>query len=285
MPDSTDQRIQQLARSVRMLSLIGASLKLRSGVTMDPAVREQIELGARMALGSDGSTLSDQQVPGLLTTIGMAIAEAGELFNSPERGLGWQVADVELLQTQGRASSSVFNRILSLADSRPALQSTLEGTFLDIGTGVAGIALEAAKRCPTLQIDGIDIWDPALKLARQNVEASAYADRVRILKLDLDVEQRYSLVWLPSMFLPRRVLERALDRIVLASKSNAYLVAAVYTQPEDPFMAVVTTLRTLRSGGELTNPAELQEMLKSRGYTDLEMSISPVATFVLGRLA
>jgi precorrin-6B methylase 2 len=285
--DSIEQRIKHLSKSVRELALIGAWLKLQSGKTVEPLVREQVELGARMAFGFDPPTLAEEQAEPLLTTIGMALAESGELFNSPERGANWQVADVELLRTQGRASRSVVNRILSLAESRPAMQEALKGAFLDVGTGVAGIALEAAKTCPNLQVDGIDIWDPALAIAEENVRESPYADRVRIMKLDvanLDVQKRYTLVWLPTMFLSRSVLERALDRIAAASKSGAYLIAAIYTLPEDPFMAVVSTLRTIRSGGEVSSPSELEAMLKSRGYANLERNVAPIATLVVGKL-
>ena len=286
MSNSIEQRAQELSRSVRMLALVGASLKLRSSPSADPAVREQIDLGTRMALGVDPATINEQQVPQLLTVIEMAFAEAGELLRHSERGAGWQVEDVELLQTQGRASRSVFTRILSLAETRPLLREALNGTFLDVGTGVAGIALEAARTCPNLQVDGIDIWEPALALARKNVAESPYSDRVRIMNLDISAlatEQRHSLVWLPTMFLKRSVLEQALDRIVVASCSGAYLIAALYTQPKDSFTAVLSTLRTMRSGGEVTDPSELQDMLKSRGYTDLEVSVTPIATFILGR--
>jgi len=283
---SLEQRVQELSRSARMLALVGASLKLRSVPTADPAVREQIDLGARIVLHEDPAIIDDQQVPQILTMIEMAFAEASELLRHSERGSGWQVADVALLEAQGRASQNVFTRILSLAATRPMLREALNKIFLDVGTGVAGIALEAARNCPNLEIDGIDIWEPALALARKNVSESPYADRVHIIKVDISalaVEDRYSLVWLPTPFLKRSVLEQALDRIVSASRANAYLIAALYTQPRDPLAAVLSALRTIRSGGEVTDPSELREMLKSRDYTDLEVSVTPIATFVLGR--
>lgn len=271
-----------------MLAITGAALKLRSSNFVDPTIREQIDLGAKMALDLDVRTLDDQQASPLLTSIEMALAEAGELFHNPDREGNWQVKDAELLQAQGRASRSVFGRILSLAETRPLLREALKGTFLDVGTGVAGIALEAARACPDLQIEGIDIWEPALAIAERNVAESPYSDRIRITRLDVSAlkdERRYSLVWLPTMFLKRSVLERALDRIVVASRSDSYLIAAVYTQPRSPFMAVISKLRTLRSGGEITDPSELEGMLRSRGYLDVESNITPMATFLVGRLA
>ncbi|WP_425475994.1 methyltransferase domain-containing protein [Mesorhizobium yinganensis] len=92
---------------------------------------------------------------------------------------------------------------------------------MDVGTGVAGIALEAARTCPNIRVDGIDIWEPALELAKQNVAESPYADRVSVRNLDvsrLDEYDRYSLAWLPTMFLKRPIVEAALDRARLGQQ-------------------------------------------------------------------
>jgi hypothetical protein len=90
--------------------------------------------------------------------------------------------------------------------------------------------------------------------------------------------------WLPTMFPKGSTIERAIDRIARASMSNAYLVAGVYTRPEDPFLAFMANLRMLRSGGEINDPAAIKAMMEARGYVDVEMSAAPVATFVFGKL-
>ncbi|MBX4863914.1 class I SAM-dependent methyltransferase [Rhizobium bangladeshense] len=287
MSDTFIPRIQELAKSTRMLALVGASIRLRSDASVDPVIREQIDLGARMALGEVLDAADMEQVSLALTMVEMALSEAGELFRNPDRGSNWEILDADAMQAMGRASKSVFTRIQSIAEMHPKLRETFQGTFLDVGTGVAGIALEAARICPDIKVDGIDIWEPALELARQNVAKSPYADRVSVRKLDvsaLDEYRRYSLAWLPTMFLKRPIVETALDGIARASVSNAYLVAGVYTCPEDPFLALMANLRTLRSGGEITAPADIKVMMEARGYVDVEMSATAVATFVFGRL-
>ena len=123
--------------------------------------------------------------------------------------------------------------------------------------------------------------------ARQNVAASPHAGRVHLAELDvtdLDPGPRYTLVWLPTMFMTRSVVARAIDRIHAASCNGAWLVAALYTTPDDPFAAAMAKLRTLRGGGEVTDPMDLAEMLRSIGYVDVEVDAAPLATFVLGRL-
>jgi SAM-dependent methyltransferase len=287
MSETFIPKIKELAKSARMLALVGASIKLRTDTSIMPVIREQIELGARMALGEDLDEADEEQVSLAMTMVEMALSEAGELFRNPDRGSNWEVGDPAAMQAMGRSSRSAFIRIKSIAETHPKMREALRGTFLDVGTGVAGIALEAARTCPDIKVDGIDIWEPALELARKNIAESPYADRVRVRNLDvaaLDECESYSLVWLPTMFLKRPIIDAALDRIVRASVSDAYLVAGVYTRPADPFLALMANLRTLRSGGEISDPAEIGSMMEARGYVDVEMSVTPVATFVFGRL-
>lgn len=287
MSETLIPRILELAKCARMLALIGACIKLRSDTSVLPVIREQIELGARMALGEVLAETDEEQLSLALVMVEMALSEASELFRDPDRGPNWQIGDAGAMQAMGRSSKSVFTRIQSIAETDPKMRETFQGTFLDVGTGVAGIALEAARCCPDIRVDGIDIWEPALELARKNIVESPYAGRVTVRNLDISAlaeSNRYSLVWLPTMFLKRPIVEAALDQIVRASVSNAYLVSGVYTRPEDPFLALMANLRTLRSGGEISDPADLKAMMEARGYVDIGMSVTPIATFVFGRL-
>lgn len=287
MTSTLTQQIEQLTRATRMLAILGASFKLPLTNNVDSAISAQIAKGLQLVLGDVDSHVDAADLGPLLTEIDMAFAESSELWRNPERTAGWQVEDRQLLLAMGHASRRAFDRILGMAESRPSLYQTLHARFLDVGTGVAGIALRAAETCPELLIDVIDIWEPALRIAAENIAASPYADRIQLRKLDVTAlapEPRYALTWLPTMFLPRAVVQQALTRITAASQPGGWLIAAMYTQPEDPFMAVISSLRTLRSGGEITNPDELEEMLRAQGYVDIERDAAPVATFIMARL-
>lgn len=287
MSETFIPQLQELAKSARMLALVGASIKLRSDASVAPAIREQIDAGARMALAEVVDVTDEEQLSLALVMVEMALSEASELFRNPDRGSNWEILDVAAMQAMGRASKSVFTRIQSIAETHLGMRKTFHGTFLDVGTGVGGIALEAARLCPDIRVDGIDIWEPALELARQNIAESPYADRVSVRNLDvsmLDEDRRYSLAWLPTMFLKRPIVEAALDRIARAFVSDAYLVAGVYSRPDDPFLALMSSLRTLRSGGEISDPADIKAMMEARGYVDIGTSATPIATFVFGRL-
>ena len=176
--------------------------------------------------------------------------------------------------------------MVALASDHPNLAASLTGRFLDVGTGVGAMALEAAEQCPSLQVVGIDIWEPSLALARANVSASPHAPRIEIRAQDmtqLDERAAYTLAWLPAPFLPRPVAEAALDRLAVALAPNGHLVVGLYAAPADKGGVALTALRVVRSGGYLWDTAEMEQQLRARGFVDVENCLAPPTTFVMGR--
>ena len=57
--------------------------------------------------------------------------------------------------------------------------------ILDIGCGTGLIALMMAQRFPEAQVWGIDIDPEAVAQARENVEASPFADRIQVVEGDV----------------------------------------------------------------------------------------------------
>jgi demethylmenaquinone methyltransferase / 2-methoxy-6-polyprenyl-1,4-benzoquinol methylase len=56
--------------------------------------------------------------------------------------------------------------------------------FLDVATGTADLAIEAAKGHPRIQVTGIDFSPEMLALGRRKVEERGLADRIRLLQAD-----------------------------------------------------------------------------------------------------
>lgn len=75
---------------------------------------------------------------------------------------------------------------------------------LDVGTGTALIALMMAQRHPQALVTAIDIDENAVLQARENVQASPFADRINVLKADvltfMDTEKFDSIVCNPPFF-------------------------------------------------------------------------------------
>lgn len=68
---------------------------------------------------------------------------------------------------------------------------------LDIGTGTGLIALMMAQRFPEVEVVGIDIDEGAVLQAEENVQASPFSNRIRIIRADvrdLKAEQPFDAI-------------------------------------------------------------------------------------------
>ena len=103
------------------------------------------------------------------------LGQALELIDNPGRSGGWELVDVPLLQSIGRRSMGVaeaigaFERLVPEFAARLAAPGAL---LLDIGTGTGWLAIALARAHPALQVVGLDIFEPALDLARTNIAAA-----------------------------------------------------------------------------------------------------------------
>jgi tRNA1(Val) A37 N6-methylase TrmN6 len=111
----------------------------------------------------------------------------------------------------------VVHRIAAAATTRPELAALLgrPGAFLDVGTGVGWLAIEAARVWPALRVVAIDIWEPALARARRNVAASGLEGRIEVRAQDVTARPEraaFALAWVPAPFF-RAALAGALARV------------------------------------------------------------------------
>src|SRR5713226_5637375 len=235
----------------------------------DPAIQARLLAVVDAVLPGALNGLNPQQVSEALAYVTFQIGEATELFHNAGRPPGWVLQDPAVLQALGQASRQNIRSIMALAANRPRLAASLAGRFLDVGTGVGAMALEAAEQCPSLQVVGIDIWEPSLALARINVAASPHVARIEIRAQDvtqLDEPAAYTLAWLPAPFLPRPVAEAALDRLAAALAPSGHVVVGFYAVPPDKAGAALTALRVVRSGGHVWDIADMEQLLRGRGF-------------------
>jgi precorrin-6B methylase 2 len=279
--------LRRLGGAAHALAAIGAALRLyQTKQEADPAVQARLFAAVEAVLPGALDGLDPGQVLDALAYVTFQIGEATDLFHNADRPPGWVLRDTATLQAVGQASRQNIRSIVALAADRPRLAASLAGRFLDVGTGVGAMALEAAEPCPSLQVVGIDIWEPSLALARANVAASPYAARIEIRAQDvtqLDEIAAYTVAWLPAPFLPRPVAEAALDRLAVALVSGGHLVVGLFAVPTDKAGAALTALRVVRSGGHVWDIAEMEQQLHVRGFVDVETSLIPPTTFVIGR--
>ncbi|AWV19117.1 methyltransferase type 11 [Methylobacterium sp. XJLW] len=281
--------LRQMGDAARGLAAIGAALRLRQEAPdIHPEVARRLhDVVAAVVPGGLGDR-DQAQVSASLASVTHALQEARDLLECPERPPVWQVRDPAMLQAQGQASRVVVRRLAALAADRPALAAALTGRFLDVGTGVGGIALEAAAQWPSLRVVGLDIWEPALELARANVAASPFRSRIELRLQDVtqfDDPAGYALTWLPAPFLSQDAARTALDRLTVALEPKGYLVVGLYAPPPDPVGATLAALRLARSGGHLWSCAAMEAELRSRKFTAIETSAGQPVTLMMGRRA
>ena len=287
--ESFIKKWQILNGSVEALAALGAELRLRreerSG---DSRVRSLLqEIVRRIEPGLLDDLDSNQELAAL-ALIQACFRQAIDLLENPGRASGWNYEDPVILESQGQVSRLIVRGIDTLAANRPALRATLRrpGSFLDIGTGVGWLAIEAARCWPTLRVVGIDSWEPALTLARKNLAQSGVAERVELRSErleDLDDEKSFTLAWLPGPFIAAEIVAVALERIHRALAPGGWFIFGLHVRPPDELGEALTNLRILRWGGYPWTTGEVEARLEALGFERIEaVSPSPSIMLVLG---
>ena len=135
------------------------------------------------------------------------------------------------------------------------------------------MAIAIAQSHPTLHLVGVDIFEPALDLARANVEGAGLADRIEFRLQDaalLDERGGYDAIWLALPFLPKAVVVPIVNAAARSLKPGGWLLPGTFTGPGDRLSELLTDLRTVRSGGHPWRPEEIIDMMATAGLSDTQ---------------
>ncbi len=158
-------------------------------LTVDDAAAPQDE--RRYALPkAHVEALTDPDSPWSIAPLCRSVAVLGrtlpallEAFRSGE-GVGWDVYGRDMTEAQGD-----FNRpwllgslgtayLPSIGDIHARLSG--EGARVaDVACGVGWAAISIARAYPNVRVDGYDLDEPSIELARHNAEEAGVADRIR----------------------------------------------------------------------------------------------------------
>jgi len=164
------------------------------------AASEEEQTAAQAVLtasGLDGvASLGAEDPGGVAARAAAPIHQAAALLRG--EGQMWAAQSDEALLAQRRASPQGAAGFTQLV--MPMLAS-LQETFadgarmLDVGTGVAAMAVAYAELFPQLTVVGIDVMPRVLALAEQTVAASSVSDRIILRQQDvisLDEPETYA---------------------------------------------------------------------------------------------
>jgi predicted O-methyltransferase YrrM len=150
--------------------------------------------------------------------------------------------------------------------------------MLDVGTGVAAMAVAYAQLWPELTVVGLDVLPRALTLAAATVAASDVADRVVVREQDvatLDEPPTYALAWLPAPFVPEAAVRAGVEAISRALLPGAWLMVAHGKFTGDPLDDAITRFKTVAYGGTSLDDEEAGKLLLGAGLTDVRSVPTP----------
>jgi hypothetical protein len=188
---------------------------------------------------------------------------------------GWAETDPELIRNRGRASAGlVVGHVFPAAFAEfPAVAERVaaaDGRFLDVGLGAAGIAVEMCRRYPSLSVVGLDVSAAMLAVARTDVAAAGFADRVEVRDqsvADLADVSTFDLMWLPQPFIPRAALSAGLSRLAKAARPDGLLVMPITTNERTGFHRHAEEVAALMSGGGSLTVESATALLHHSGFT------------------
>jgi SAM-dependent methyltransferase len=213
----------------------------------------------------------------LLADIRTVYLQSHEMIDAAKRRTfmaGWNYTNPELLEAQGASGGPLFHMLAQTLFPRlDGLLERLQGptaTFLDVGTGVATIAIQMCRLFPTLLVVGLEPQDAPMAEARRNVTAARLGDRIELRAEpieDLDDKEAFDLVWLPQVFLPREVLERGLRRAWAALRPGGWILLIAFSTPGMDLDAALLRLANVALGGDPLYSEQVAELLAAADFT------------------
>lgn len=190
---------------------------------------------------------------------------------------GWAAQPDQVLLDQGHASAAVGRALATVLvptlDGLAARLAVPGSRILDVGTGVAALALALARELPHARVTGIDSWDRVLGLARAELrQAGAPAERVELRRqdaADLREPGAYDLIWLPVPFLSERSLAASLPRLLDALAPGGWLVSGMLPVPPGELAAAVARWKAVRNGGNCLGPDRMGAALRDAGLRNV----------------
>lgn len=202
-----------------------------------------------------------------------AIAQAGSL--------SWADQTDEALRAQGRASALAGPAFAQMVPALPGMAQLLaapDAAILDVGTGVAAMAVSYAQALPGVRVVGIDVMPRAIELARETVADSTVADRVEVRLQDVqelgDVD-RYAMAWIPAPFIPEAPLRRAMPRVAASLVPGGWACLGYGQLTGSPIEQAVTRFKTISYGGTALDPGQASDLLTAVGLVDITMPPTP----------
>jgi 2-polyprenyl-3-methyl-5-hydroxy-6-metoxy-1,4-benzoquinol methylase len=234
------------------------------------------------ALGITSEFLTD----GPVDRSGVAAQAAAPLLQtSAVLGSGadvWLDQPDEAILAQGRASAQGAAALAQLGlpvmTGLADLLATPGSRMLDVGTGVAALAVSYAELFPELTVVGIDVLPRVLEIAERLLATSTVADRVILRRQDvaeLTEDADYAMAWLPAPFVPESALMAGMPRLARALVPGGWVVLGHGKLGDDPVDEALTRFKTICYGGTPLDNRAAQSLLREAGLVEVATVPTP----------
>jgi hypothetical protein len=188
----------------------------------------------------------------------------------------WTGQDDEAILAQGRASAQGAQAFKMFAvpmlEGLGDLLSGASPVMLDVGVGVAAMAVAYCEAFPGLKVVGLDVLPRALELARRTIDEAGMADRIQLRHQDvatLEDRDAFCLSWLPAPFVPRAAIDAGLPRMVGALVPGGWLVIGHGKFADRRLSNALTRFQTVAFGGTAINGDEARDLLRGVGLEQI----------------
>jgi precorrin-6B methylase 2 len=185
---------------------------------------------------------------------------------------GWSHADDAIIEAQATLTRHWTTQALPKLKFLPGLVSHLErpgAALLDVGAGAAGLSITLCRHFPHLTAVALEPAAHPAKLGQAHVRQAELTDRIAIRRQrveDLNEQMAFDLAFLPQMFLPDAIIERALHRVYCALKPGGWVLVAVLAQDGQSTLSAVNQLKNLLWGGNTRDVPCLKPLLEAAGF-------------------
>jgi len=277
---TADERVQQIMHSGDRAAWSTAALVLALS-DRGPEDQRRAAVMVLRALGLDVEEgLSELDRRGTAAQAAAPLLQTAALVAGD--GQLWAGQSDEALLAQGRASAQGAAAFLQFG--LPMLSGLAEALarpgarMLDVGTGVAALAVAYAELFPALTVVGLDVLPRVLALAAGTVAASSVAERVILREQDvstLDEHATYALAWLPAPFLPESALRAGAPRVAGALVPGGWVMVGHGKFTNEPVEDALTRFKTVAYGGTALDDDQAQSLLRNAGLMDVATMPTP----------
>lgn len=286
--------VGRIAWTAEALAAVSAALQLHgSSCRAAPAVERALaEVLDALGLTEVLHELEQADVVALSDVVCARMRHACELSSDPLRAPGWRPTRRDALLSASVGAPDVARLVCS--DVVPRLEDLSDrlasprAAFLATGASAGGLVIALCELYPRLYGTAIDVWAPALAVARERVARARLGERVCVRCEDvaeLDEHDAYDLAWLAADHVGPQDLAVAARRVLRATRPGGWIVLNGHGGP-DELRDALARLRTARDGGTLLRPDEAEALLVDAGWCEvasLPPGLLPAIRMTAGR--